>query len=410
MKMYTIQSDQRDGSCTSRVRALIKHLIRKAATTAPAAYLQYVLPPVLEIIAAHSEAASPDRRLRFDVVWRWRDHQTGYHLAPNLMLGLPEDAIRVLAERDPVGLRPILNQLKASDFETAHFLLLRAYSANGAALADESIQYLLSEPEAVSIGYRSGDSFAAIEAIHTASAHANDDNLRLLEEFLLRYHDPWEQTPSGMKLFGHTQFKLMSAIDPSRRSVAVQKRIRELEHKFGPEASWKAPPVITGGAVPSPIPSRALSKMSDDQWLSALAEYTSQISFRPWRGVLGGALQVSQDLLSQTRNNPNRFARLLLRFPSDVHPYYIGETLLRGLCESSAQPDVILNACSYLFGLPHKPGGNIIPDCVAKLAKSDLPEDALRMVAWYATEDPNPTGDCSSKRIETRKTTLSRTV
>jgi hypothetical protein len=377
--------DERDGPIPPA--AIIDQVIQLTYQKAPEAFLRLVLPPVLEIIAATTEPGADNGRLRSDRVWRWRDYRTGYSFASNLLMGL-EYAVRDASKKDPEALRPQLDELRKTEFETAHFLILRAYAANGATFAEQATCDFIREPDLLSIGYRSGDRFAAIDAIRSATPYCSETSLRSLEQVLLSYYPGWERTLNGLKFSGQAQFSLLSAIDPGRRSEAVKMRIQELEHKFGPERV-EEPAEITGGAVPSPIPSHALSRMTDDQWLSALAEYNSELSMRLGRGLTGGALQLSQDLLSQTKKEPDRFARLLRRFPLDAHPFYI-EAVLRGLSEGDTPPNVVLSACAYVFNLPGRPAGGIIPDCIAKLGSQDLSEELLALVSWYATEDPNP--------------------
>ena len=131
--------------------------------------------------------------------------------------------------------------------------------------------------------------------------------------------------------------------------------------------------------------------MTDEQWLNAIAKYNAEET--EWRGkdFVGGAHELAQQLQLRTQQEPNRFAKLLLQFPVNTHLYYF-EAVLRGLGETSIDVETTLNVCRYCHALPDKPCGRFIHSPIIKLAEQELPEEALDIVAWYATNDADPLG------------------
>jgi hypothetical protein len=357
----------------------------RAYQGAPVEFLAHTFSFVLEVSAANVLGAT--EQLDRDKIWRWRHYYGGHNLQSWILKGV-EHSLRHLATNEPHAFREIAARLRATNLETAHFLLVRGYAANGQEFADEAADYLIEDPARLALGYMDAPYYASADLIRAASPYCSHGKLRALEERLLSYYPRFEKTPGGGRYYGHAQFELLSAFDVRRRSPAGQRRLQELEHKFGP-AQVSEPSPTACGAVPSPVPEAALHKMTDEQWLRALARYKTDGATLKNAELIGGAIELSRGLEREVQSNPQRFAGLLRRFPLDAHQYYFC-AVIRGLCESNAGMTTILVACQYVHELPGRPAGREICDCFANNAGADWPESALAMVSWYATEDPDP--------------------
>ena len=130
-------------------------------------------------------------------------------------------------------------------------------------------------------------------------------------------------------------------------SPPANARFRELERKFGePEGE---PRTIAAQWVGSPIEEDAADKMTDDQWLRAIAKYRSEDQRRFFHNeIRGGALQLAQDLERRVNEEPERFAHLGLRFPVDANPVYLERTLA-GLKGAAAASVLKLQVCRKAF-------------------------------------------------------------
>jgi hypothetical protein len=92
----------------------------------------------------------------------------------------------------------------------------------------------------------------------------------------------------------------------------------------------------------------------------------------------------------QVKREPARFAKLACRFSDDTHPAYF-DAVLRGVTEGGLDDmQLVLDVCKRCHQLPSRPCGHWICRPIAKLAEHPLPEEAMGLVAWYATEDPDP--------------------
>lgn len=103
----------------------------------------------------------------------------------------------------------------------------------------------------------------------------------------------------------------------------------------------------------------------------------------------GGAHELSGVLERRTKEEPERFAKLALRFPNDAHRYYF-DAVLRGIAEAGVSTQTLLEVCRRCHELPERPSGRWICGAVEKAAERTLPEELLEIVAWYGTEDPDP--------------------
>ena len=132
--------------------------------------------------------------------------------------------------------------------------------------------------------------------------------------------------------------------------------------------------------------------MNDDEWLGAIERYSSDSpSNEPEKFLVGGAHELSQLLVAQTHEDPQRFANLVHRIPDDSNSSYF-EAILRGLVGADIEMETVVQACLRCHRIHGRPLGRWVTGPLVHLAGSQLPDDALEMMAWYATKhvDPDP--------------------
>ena len=180
-------------------------------------------------------------------------------------------------------------------------------------------------------------------------------------------------------------------LEPSLLSERGVRRLQELQRKFD-NPSLLEPRCMEWSRVASPIPESAASKMKDDDWLGAIERYSSDSSSGdPGNFLVGGALQLSQLLEAQTKEDPARYANLIHRIPDDSNPAYF-QAILRGLAGSDIDVELAVGACLRCHKIPGRPHGLWVTRPLEHFPSSQLPDEALEMVGWYATEhsDPDP--------------------
>ena len=182
---------------------------------------------------------------------------------------------------------------------------------------------------------------------------------------------------------------LLSGIAATRRSQEANKRLEELRRKFR-QYEPDAPRPMKAERVPPPIPEQTAEKLSNDQWLSAIRQYDSERSGVGQDGhFIGGAHELSRVLENQVKQEPQRFAELVLEFPDDANPSYF-EAVLRGISDANLDLETVVRVCERCHRIEGRPLGREICEPIAGLAKDNVPSEALDLVAWYATEDPDP--------------------
>lgn len=364
----------------------VEDTLDELASNAPESFVREVMPFMQDVI---EDCASIERgSLRLDPIWSARVFGSGYTTEDALLMAM-ETALSKLAVQDTEVYRSIIEPLRDSPYETIQYLLIRSLTANGAVFADEVVSHLCIEPERLSIGYVSDAYWAAKQLIESTSPHCSDEQLQQLEALLLRYYPDWERSTLGRRQYGYAQFILLSGIAEGRRSQEAIGRLEELRRKFG-QREPEAPKPMTAEQVPPPIPEQRAQRMTDGQWLSAIGQYDSKRSAIAQDGhLIGGAHELSQVLENQVKEEPERFAELVLEFPDDVNRSYF-EAVLRGFSNASLDPEAVIRVCERCHQIEGRPLGREICEPIAGLAKDNVPPGALDIVAWYATEDPDP--------------------
>ncbi len=175
--------------------------------------------------------------------------------------------------------------------------------------------------------------------------------------FILAHYAPYEKTASGRHIRGRAQFILLDGIASSRRSATATRRLEEWRRKFDKQ-SVDAPKPLQGGYVGPPIPESATDKMTDEQWLKAIARYNrDDIEFHRDGRTLGGARELAHLLESQVKQEPARFAELACQFPDTTHPSYF-DAVLRGITETNLDMQTALRVCQRCHQLPSRPCGH----------------------------------------------------
>ena len=359
-------------------------MFNTSAKHAPAVFVKHVLPVVLEISDSALIDDAPPKR---DAVWPFltkEEHPGGEEAC------LPElaGALTTLAREGVTDLRDVIAGLRCRDTHVANHLLLALYTGGAARYADEAVSLMCDEPWRFECGFSDNSHWCAMEAIRAVIPHCTAENRGRLETVILGYVHPYERTKDGYKRYGYSRFALLSAIPSEFRSPRAKARFEELARKFGkPQGE---PRGITGGWVKSPIEKDATDQMTDDQWLRAIEKYRSEDRIHFYRDeVKGGAQQLAQQSLeARVKEEPERFARLSLRFPADANPVYL-ERVLFALKDAPIASDLKLQVCRKAFAESPDRCGQSIAD-VLGMIEDPLPDAAVYMLHQLATEHEDP--------------------
>ena len=390
LRRFSIIRETKDGTGGPNWWNLFNHdgfgsePIHNSATKFPDEFVCHVLPVVLKITdeTVYTEEKAPPKR---DAIWSYlidSEHASIDQTCRQALAG----AVEKLAGAKADGIIEILAELRSRDTYMANYLLLRAYTAGAKYFADSAVSDLCDKTWRFHCGYSDSPYWIAIQLIEAIAPLCSDENRARLEDTILDYVPHYERTPKGYQSRGRACFALLSGIPAELRSKNAQARYAELERKF--EVPESPPQKLEAVWVGSPIEKSAAEKMTDEQWLRAIKKYDSE-EMHNWENLeKGGALELARTLEERVKEEPERFARLSLRFPVDTNPVYL-ELTLSGLKETTGFTELKLQVCRKAYTEARKDCGRAISDLLGAI-EEPLPDNAVQMLDWLATEHPDP--------------------
>ena len=137
--------------------------------------------------------------------------------------------------------------------------------------------------------------------------------------------------------------------------------------------------------------------MTDDEWLSAMARHATRRETIPGEMSMGGAIELSRGLQALTRQDPERFTRLVERLDASLHPAYF-LAILRGLSrsEDGNRAGTVSQVCSVLRRISRSganTSGTEIAHAIRALEGEQIPGDILNLLCEIAQYDADPEAD-----------------
>lgn len=358
------------------------------ASGAPREYVDRLLPQLLAAMHANARPQWSITELVQDALWSHHLYRGHLYLSDSLYDAMG-DALARLAETDPAHAATVFTRLRAEPYESAAFLLARGYAGNPAVFADDAADWLDATPGARLLGYSDAPAWVTRELVAAISPHCSPARFDQLVDALLFYAPSYERTYDGLRARGNTELCLLNGVDPAHRLARVERRLAELRRKFGRDDV--APPQgVTGGVVPPPIPEDRARRMSDRHWLTAMRHYgvSESLTWRNGRFV-GDAWTQAQVLETLTKEDPQRFARLLVRIPAGTAEAYVA-AILRGLADARVDHDLLLDVCRHAQRLGGSDARRWLVRLIEAHAAGPLDDELTAMVAAIATGDPDP--------------------
>jgi hypothetical protein len=361
--------------------------IAAIAAGAPAEYVDLILPRLLGLMKENADPDPAERELVRDSMWGHHIYGSRLSTADTLYSTVGDALIR-LAGSDPQRAAVWFAALRSEPYESAAFLLARAYTGNPATFADEAAHWLATMPGALALGYSDAPAWVSRELITALSPHCSEAALAELVGAAMYYTTPWQRTYEGIRRRGYTELCLLNGFDAARRPPALNRRLAELRRKFLTEDVHPTEG-ITGGGVPAPIRENRARHMSDSAWLTAIDHYGATGSTR-WRNgqLVGDAWSQAQVLETLTKKDPERFARLLERIPTGAPEPYAA-AVFRGLADT--QIDTGLLVAVWREG--ERLGGSDAQRWLVRLVEAnrakDIPDELVKWVAAVAAAKPD---------------------
>ena len=347
-----------------------EEVIQETASRDPLAFAARILPRIA--IAANGKDA----------------HQWEIPLAPvrEHLVERLSDVLNKLSQEDPDTLDGLLDSVSHEAPKLVERLKLRAWAANPEHYANTILRFLIDRRDI----WRVDETRLAIQAAVLAG---NADLVARLETLILDYRPEYERGD----VFGWSQFELLSSIASDSLSPRASNRLGELRRKFGNEAPKleSLVPRTEVYAVPPRIPDQALRRMDDEQLLNAMRKL-HETGSRPTGGSDWDEVEFGRQLEQQAKIEPTRFVQLVIeQMPSELSAKFFSHILdgLLGVWPDDVSTAELVAVILRLHELPGRPCGLSIGRAVREIAKEDLPESILRVLTFYAIEDPDPKKD-----------------
>lgn len=357
----------------------------KSARGAPEEFLQHVLPAMLN--AAEAFVYEGKCGLHMDRIWSIRISGSYIGMAEAFPRGC-EIAIEAIGRSDPASLRTPIELLRRSCLYVANQLLLGAYISAPQVFAEEAIALLADEPERLDCGFHDARFWTSKSLIENCSPFCCDDSFRRLEALILVYETSYERSQGGVRRKGYTAYTLASALEARRIQGNTVRRLAEWRRKFG--APKGAPNGIRSYNIVSPVPRDAAERMSDAQWLRAIAKHETDHIFSDMRNPeRGGASHLAGVLREVVEKQPERFSRLALRFPARTHASYF-MNVLYGLKGADVGHMFKLDVARLVFDSDDTACLMAALDLIASIEDAKVPDDAVQFIRRMAAEHPDP--------------------
>ncbi|MEY2247252.1 NACHT domain-containing protein [Streptomyces sp. BF23-18] len=317
-----------------------RDVITPCADGAPATFVDEVLPFVLEIAATKEASREAGGKTS------WAHPYLGSHDVGSLLIRGLDQALRALAASQPDTVRNALQQLMAINGPETNYIVARVHTVFDQ--PDEAVAWLLADNR-LRQGTWDDVLWATRDMIKSVTPRCSNDSLNSLLTSLLAHYPCWERPrPDRRGLWGITQYRLLSAVDPTCHSDLVRRRLGEWDRKFGKDAPGilTASPSTAVSDVVSAIGDTAAARMKDKQWLKALAVYAKPENNGPWSSR-GGALALSQTLGRQAEREPQRFARLVLALNRTAPLVYF--TAVLHAVAPSLDANVFADLCAHTY-------------------------------------------------------------
>jgi hypothetical protein len=355
---------------------------------APLKFFDETWPSIVEIVAANLKGDRLRRPYR-DEIWRFYDSSFSYRLHEKIIKGVTA-GIRALATADFEKFSHLVNAVPALGAATIECLLVEAYASTGGDHPEESLRFLLAHTSRFIVGWHNDPEGPAQELIQRASQVCSESALLSLQTALLDWYPWWEKTHTKRRnfertQFGYSQYRLLSSVAECRRTKQVTRRLQEWERKFGQlEKQPRSSYIGRANWARSPIPSQeAADKMTDDQWLAAIAQYPStKFDLRLGGNTNSGLMALAEELKRVARNDLNRFVRLMRRIPKNANLKYF-EAIILAAAEESVPSETALAVCKIGDELDGRPLGEWISYCLGRACSKSPSPAAVSMVCVY---------------------------
>jgi hypothetical protein len=361
-------------------------LASQTAAGAPESFCQLLLPYLLQAMQLTENDSS--HRPITDRHFSYRSPADGplYRLDDALLRGTIT-ALRSLVASEPDAAQRFLETLAADPHETAQWLLYEALTVDGERYATWTAELLLEGDYRLVSGYGGNAGWTVRQLLQAIWPYLDIDTKAALEQAILAARPPALSDDTATWI----AFTLLSALPDGDLSGNARQRLAELRSEFNVDQP-REPAGMHGGFIGSPIPPEAATRMSDDQWLEAMAKYSRANA--DLTNFTGGALELSQALKTEVAAEPERFGHLALRLTSDLDPAY-GTGILQALADTrlSIPPTLVFDVIRHIASLGYEEYQDWLGWPLRRYRDDEIPDDIIQIILDRAMHATSPIED-----------------
>lgn len=378
------------------------HWLGELQKKSPAIFLEATIPAFIEAIRRIN--------LTFDGhTWSdytWLTHYDRNRLGPDRFIGLLLGAFNNVVTSAPEQAIAWFEQIKSISHPATLYLCLEIIGSSGEAFAQQVVS-LITEEKLFDAGPNAAEWLSFIRAANTALPFLTVHEKDRLEQRILSHRpelrrakrlahgfatgqpevEPFwthKSVISALNWNGYEQWCILKSLDVGTLSSEAQQRLNQLDKKFR-DKSIPKPNNLEVTCVPPPIGSERAKLMSDEAWLSAFNSYCDDREASRKRGEWfhhTGASGLAGILQERTKEEPERFARLLVRMPTNTNQEYFNG-IVNGLSESEATDELLIQALRYVHDLPGQPCCEGVCRTLQKRPALAALDDIFTMLIWY---------------------------
>lgn len=365
-------------------------LIEAAGKAEPQAFAEAFVPYLLTVMeATHYDRQGNDllRDRHFSLRLR---REPRYSDVDDTLYNVTADALGLWARTSPETVESLLQTLAASEYDSAQSLLYRALIAGSEAFAPWAADLILEGGNRLEASYLSDSHWLSREVVEAVAPIVSDEvHLQFEEQFRdLQATYRSQNLHFRLRWYGYTAFLFLSALDFKRLTPLGVRRLQEYQRKFKRD-SPEPPTGIMTYTVRSPIGSPATGKMSNPQWLRAMAKHDN--NERDLGSDVGGARELAEQLKARATEDPHRFAGLAMQLTPETNDAY-PSAILRGFGEATITDEAeqaVFDAIRHIMGLRLDSCDRWL-GCAVRHVYDQTPLDIVEMVLDRALHAPDP--------------------
>lgn len=369
-----------------------------------AAFLKAAIPAFVEAIRRIN--LTFDGQYLRDYTWQARYDRDGY--GAGRFLSMLRKALAEFAKSAPDQTVAYLREVDPFSHPAALFLWLETIGSAGSPFG-YLLPTLLSADQLFKAGPTGARWMSFARAANASLPHQSQQNKTLVETRILNHwpelnyakrlihqlsngppeEETRKQVLNDLRWNGYQQWCCLQAIDQDVLSPATKIRLAALNRKFVGKNPEK-PSNPEARVVPPPIRSDRAKFMSDSAWVSAISAFHESREEQRRRGDWAGhtgSRGLAGLLRGRTKEEPERFARLLSQLPLDTAPVYFNE-ILSGLSEGQSSEETLKAAIRFTHGLANRPCCEGICHILQKHPTLARENDIFAALLWYVENGP----------------------